>query len=186
MPSQALVKASRHLEHARLAFVLCLLPCVLILPQIFRENLGMSDYGIMALTIVPYTVGFLLSAYLLCQAAGELTGKSQSQRVLRKGLYAVAMLQIALLMVPVIRNDFLRLTHVYIGMTLFAAEGILAIWMQARLLRGWTNGILVLMMAASGLTAYLSLGNILKIEALSQLVFQLAFMTLCIRGAKAA
>ena len=172
-------RPSNHLSAALIGFLIFLTPCVLLIPEIFREDLGISNYGINRLTAAPYSLGFLTSAYCTWRAAGLLR-----QPRFGWGLRAVAILQLALLLVPDSRIDSIRHLHVGIGMTLFVIEFCLSAWLVSKIRHEFIDGAILSLQALAGLSAFFSLGQLLPFEAPSQLLFQIAFMGLCIRSAR--
>ena len=177
--------SSQHLANARLAFFIFLTPCIFLAPQIFREDLGLSNYGINPSTIVFYFLGFLSSVLFLALASNILLAKkSATHTKVAWSLRIIAVLQLALLLVPDSKNDNIRHLHVNIGLTLFMAEFLFGWWLVFRSHGKALDWFLAILQSLAGISAYLSLLNILKLEAPSQMVFQLSFMTLCVESVR--
>ena len=153
------------------------------MPEIFRQDLGLSNYGVSPLTIVPYTLGFLASAYFTFRAALALDPAPLVSNVVRYGLLAIAVLQVALLVVPDLKLDSIRHAHLVVGMTLFGAEMALSLWIVACTKAKAGDFWLLAVQVLACVSAYFSLGGRPPLEAPSQLVFQLCFITLAIRAA---
>jgi hypothetical protein len=183
-PSASAIQASLHLSRARISFFVFLIPCIFLMPEIFRQDLGLSNYGVSWVTIVPYTLGFLTSAYFTVRAALALSRASRVRRVFRYGLLTVAALQIALLALPDVRLEALRHAHLVVGMTLFGAELALSLWMAAFTRAKTADFLLVGLQTLACISAYFSLGGKPPLEAPSQLVFQLCFISLSIQAAQ--
>ena len=176
---------SLHLKRARLSFFIFIIPCIFLAPQIFRQDLGISNYGVNPVTIIPYSLGFLSSITFLILASNSLIKKSGRLRIQAAWLLrAAAFLQLTLLVIPDSKNSLIRYTHVGVGMTLFVSEFVIALWLILRTnLSSWNN-LVITVQAIAGISAFFSLGHSLSLEAPSQLLFQLAFMTVCIEAVK--
>ena len=176
------LKPSTYIVGAWIGTFVSLIPCVALAPQDFRENLGISDYGIEPLTVVPYSLGLLASVCLLGLATRALHRKSILQQRAHLGLRAVAILQLALLLVPDFNTAAFHHAHVSVGVTLFVTEGILglcfSVWGQ---LKALDSTVLVLLILA-GISSFLSLINRIGWLGPSEIAFQLSFLTLCVAG----
>lgn len=174
-----LTRPSQYLTASLISFLLFLIPCIFLLPEIFRQDLGISNYGVNRLTIIPYSLGFLSSAYFSWRAATKLKNK-----IFTRSLQLVCLLQLALLAVPDSHIASIRYTHIGIGMTLFVAEFSLACILVVTICRKFTPTALLALQAIAGLSAFFSLGQILPFEAPSQLLFQLCFLLICTEAAR--
>ena len=175
-----LQKSSECLVAAQIGFLIFLIPCIFLVPEIFRQDLGISNYGINRLTVVPYTLGFVTSAYFTWRSA-----QKTKRAGFRRNLIFVAILQLGLLAVPDSQTDLIRYLHIAIGMVLFTTEFFVAAWLTLYVRREFNDYALLILQALAGFSAFLSLGQILPFEAPSQLVFQITFGIICIRAARA-
>ena len=178
------MRTSRYLSYAQFSFFLFLIPCIFLMPRIFRDDLGISNYGVSQITVVPYTLGFLSSAYFTWLASGTLSRHTHIQFWFRRGLRVVAILQLALLLVPDSSIDLIRYAHLAVGMSLFALEFVVSAWLIRSTKPRPLDVFLLLIQALAGISAFFSLGHSLSYEAQSQLVFHACFTLLCVRAAK--
>jgi hypothetical protein len=178
------MRPSHHLRHANYCFFIFLIPCIFLIPRIFQTDMGISNYGVSPITVVPYTLGFLASAYFIWLASNNLSRHSHLQLVLRRSLRVVAILQLALLIIPDSSIDLIRYGHLIAGMSLFVAEFSLSSWLILRTKPLFLDWMLLIGQALTGISAFISLGHTLPYEPHSQLLFQAFFMLLCIRAAR--
>jgi hypothetical protein len=177
-------KASHHLTAALVSFLTCIIPCIFLAPDIFLQDLGLSNYGVNPRTIVLFFLAFMSSAYFIARAGKSLRSTPWKSAAFKRGLYAVAALSILLLVIPDSKNDAVRHAHVLAGMTLFGFELVLTLWLTLFLPGTWIDAALLGLQGIACVSAYLSLGHVVPLEAPSQLVFELCFIILAIRAAQ--
>ncbi|MGO8687066.1 MAG: hypothetical protein ACLQT7_07770 [Candidatus Dormibacteria bacterium] len=154
--------------------------CIVIRPQSLNVDYGLSYLGVHTDTIVPYAIGLLGAAYCTWRAS-ELVTALEHGVFIGRSMKVMAFEMVGLLLTPYTRLDA---AHVFFGSTLFLIQLGLAGLAIRRLGAGdWYIPLLTGVMVASGLAAayYLpqSRGGL---ELQTQVVFQLAFWVLFIRG----
>jgi hypothetical protein len=128
----------RYLSASQLALTGLLLLCSFMAPSVVSTDGGVSNFGNRLSTVVPYTLGFSLSAAFLIVAAIDLL----SQRVVSK-IYAATLLVVAALDLLVLVSTYPRHinliyseVHDDLGIALFVFEFALSLWC---LVRGWNQ-----------------------------------------------
>jgi hypothetical protein len=178
------LRPSQYLAGAWIAFFVCLVFCIFPAPQIFHENLGISNYATNRLTVLPYSIGCLVPIVLLLLAAYRLPSASITHRRARVALGIVAFLQLGLFLFPDIANDTVRHTHIGIGVTLFTAEFAVGAWVAvsapAAAFDRWVLGLF----GVAGIVSLLSLVHRLPLLAPGEMAFQLSFPGLCVTGVR--
>jgi hypothetical protein len=172
-------RASQFLSAGLLCFCALLVPCIIIEPQVFHEDLGLSNYGINPHTEMFYALAFLASIFCNLRAAGIVQNHGFTW-----SLRGISLLQVALLVVPDSHVDAIRHAHVAIGMALFGAELLLTLWLAAQARQRAVDITILFLQILACTSSYLSLIHVLGWEAPSQLVFQVCFMMICIRAAR--
>jgi hypothetical protein len=106
--------------------------CTVLLPQFLfnRNEGGVSNYGIHAKTITPYSLGFGLCAVFIFQAARVLPPKTKSYSTVRKVLALLSLLCLFAVvstytykLAPLLKN-----IHQISAILLFFAEFFIGLW----------------------------------------------------------
>jgi hypothetical protein len=151
--------------------------CMVLRPAGLAANDGLSYYAIFWATFIPYTAALLIYEHFLWKTA-EALGHSRKYRLLALALKIMALLVIGLLLTPInLVEDF----HSLIGLVLFVIQLAVSFkllawgfdWIDAGLV---TIEVLGLLAALS----YASYDQGLLLQ--SQIVFQVAFITLLVRS----
>jgi hypothetical protein len=110
----------RLLAFGQIAFFGFLVLCFAIDPVFLKTEGGVSNYGVHAATIIPYTLAFGSCAVMTTLAARQLKGG----RTLRIALYALAVLLLAVLVstYPYKINGTLDEIHQLVSQALFVYE----------------------------------------------------------------
>jgi hypothetical protein len=117
------VTASRRIMVGQLGFGAFLAVCVAVLPGLVikRNEAGLSNYGIHAPTVVPYTIAFLATitgAVFARRVLPHTSGTRSLRRIL--AAYAVAMAAVLLSTYPYSQNHLLRDIHIGCGSIAYA------------------------------------------------------------------
>jgi len=130
--------------------------CTLLQPQfLFEHNEGgVSNFGIHALTVVPYSLAFGLSSLFLALAARALPSKT-----VRRLLYILGTLQIFVLAstYPYKLNRSLDNLHILAAIALFVAELAVGVWFAFFLRKNTANLALLGLQTLGFLLALLTL-----------------------------
>jgi hypothetical protein len=147
-----------------------------------RNEGGVSNYGIHRVTIVPYTLAFLLCGIFILQAVRFIPRTPRSYILLRYALCALACLLLIGLTTTYtykINTSFKNL-HVVSVILIFCFEMAMAIWISLVLDRNWAN-ILLLAIQALGFTiALLTYIGTMHLLFVSQIITSLAFGVLLV------
>lgn len=162
-----------------------LLICLALIPHfLFESNEGgVSNYGLYARTVVPYTLAFGLCGSLTLRSALVMPKQTPSYKALRGWLAALGILLIAVLVstYPYKVNDTLNAIHVDAGTALAFLELGLGAWFALGLVRDLKNGALfALQLAGFGLGVLTHFGAI-HILFVTELLTSLAFGTIMVR-----
>ena len=176
-------KAARYVLLGQLSLFFFLFICFLIIPHfLLKPNEGgVSNYGLYAKTVVPYTLAFGLAGILNLQAARFISGKPLRRTVMVVGFLLLAAL---LSTYPYKVNRALNDIHIYVGIILLTTEMIAGIWFGCFLARNATNIILLLILLIGFLFASLTFFGVIHILFVAELLTSLAFGVLQWRTVK--
>lgn len=102
------------------------LVCMVILPEAIYTNDGISYYGVHRQTIVPYTIGILLSVWCFAQVIKH--SKSILTREVRFFSAASIVFLFGLAVTPHTINTFFWVAHVSMGILLFFSQFVASTW----------------------------------------------------------
>ncbi len=160
---------------SQVSLVAFLLICFAMLPSVLRNNGGASNFGDSFPTIIPYSVGFLLSAAFLAKAASMLS------RMVRVKKTAPLMVILATMEMLVLATTFDRkfnqvyyLIHDYLGVALFVYEFGLSIWIVAET-RSRLTGLFLAVEATGSLLGLLSLLKLVPLLFAGQIIGAIGF-----------
>lgn len=160
--------------------------CYALIPRYMLTEGGVSNYGTRALTIVPYTLAFSLSALLTAYAAQQLPHLLGSIGTLRLGLNILAVL-LALILIstyPYHIDHFWALVHARVFMLLVGFELLLSVFLVAKIRH---SGIMYLLLTTQFLGAILLAMNLggIHILFIAQQIVGVSFGILLILAAAA-
>ena len=136
---------------------------------------GLSWFGIMRRTVVPFTIGLLLVAGLQVRAAAALP-RTDDLTWLRRGLIASAVLMIGILATPYSVSMLVYRIHDAFGTALFGLQIGLATWHWRRQRqRERLVGGLLLVQLTAGLAALGALLGLAHDMFFPQVIYQLAY-----------
>ena len=89
--------------------------CILLRPEFFFsfDQGGISNYGTLAITVLPYTLSLLACAYFIAKSAQQLPSKSQLHLNTKQILYTVSVFFLLLLLSTYPYQISLLLTHIH-------------------------------------------------------------------------
>lgn len=159
------------------------LTCVAIKPHGLGANNGISYYGVLWQTLIPYAVALLGSAYFTRKALVAAAEAFPDPVYMRRMASALAVTTSGLVVTPYSLGRLFDMTHTTLGGVLFTIQLFLA----ARLLR-WVNGgflslFLVFVQLTGGVIAAIYVLPKQGFLIQGQLLFQLAFGALLVRSA---
>lgn len=143
---------------------------------------GISNYGTHLVTVVPYTLAFLLAAVLSLAAAGDYRRAGPPGRALAHLLVVYAcLLALTLVSTYVYTQDtVLRQVHVGVGVVLVAFELVASLWMYHRL-RSTTDAVLLAALVCGCVLAGLTVLGVLHVLFVGQALAAAGFAVLLVR-----
>lgn len=153
--------------------------CVVIMPRYLLGDIqgGVSNYGVEAATIVPFSIGFLWSSYLVYRAAAALPRQTK-----RRDSVVRALLFISLLFVMVTLSTYtyklsglLNAVHTGAAVALFLMELGLAGWFVFVLSRRLRNFVFLGVFTAGFALALLTFIGVLHLLFIAEVLTNLAF-----------
>lgn len=175
-------KVTRYLLFSQLIFFGSMLTCLMLRPSVVRANVGVSEFGTVGRTLVPYMTGLLLTSYFMARAAHRLDHHQRRQVILADWLLAIAILIIAVSLTPYSIGSLFDTVHVVITGIAFALEIGLAIWLVAEVSKKRLLGSLLAVQLAGALVCTASLSESFQFMLTGQLISQLAFGGVLILG----
>ena len=173
-------KAVRYLIYAQVSFFGCLLAAVFITTAGFRDNHGLSFYGVNYPSIIPFGLGLVLCTLFLLKAAAELPVRNHPFDKLQPLLRIIALLLFAILITPDTLGVWFYYVHVATASLLFSLELLVAIWLAWK----WNSNIftwtLLAVQFVAGVVALLSQAHVIRYLSQSSLIFQLVFAVLLV------
>ncbi len=156
--------------------------CYLLLPQYTSGGGGASNYGVHRQTIVFFSFGLLACGISTSLAAQRLAAAKPPQIALRRGLWLLAALLIAVLLstYPYKLNAALDVLHRLVTIALFVYEILLGGWLVWHISRRRLNYLLFIVQLAGSLLAVLSLLEIVHLLFIAQLIAALSFGALLV------
>src|SRR5262249_42943798 len=146
---------------------------------------GVSNYGVHAMTIVPYTLGFGLCGAFTLYAAGQASAEPERYAGLVKPLVLLGALYLATL-ISTYRyktNSTLDNIHIYISITLVITEVVLGVWLAVHVVRDRINWALLTAQGIGFALGVLNYLHLIHILFAIELVTSLAFGALLVRTA---
>ncbi|HUD69376.1 MAG TPA: hypothetical protein VMQ40_03970 [Acidimicrobiales bacterium] len=180
-PEVRLVAASQ------VAYVAGLVVCLAIRPRylVSANEGGISNFGVHAVTVVPYSVGFLVSAGLLVAAA-----RATAPQGAREARFAAILQVLAWILVVVLVSTYdyqaaawLRDLHLAIAIAATVIQGLIALWIVARVCRVAVDLVALAALCAALALAGCALAGWLHVLLAAQLAGTVAFGVLLVRAA---
>lgn len=148
----------------------------LTLPEYFASGGGFSNYGVRNETVAYYTLGFLMAAGFIFLAARSIPKKPGNLIRFRRGLMIFGFYLIVNLLAtyPYDLNNFLRYTHIGLGILLYIFQ-IILIGLAYPLAKNRVMFVFITIFAAGSVVAVISLTPLLKLLMVGELIAGLAF-----------
>ena len=163
--------------------------CVAISPAMVshRDEGGISNFGVHAATVVPYSAAFLGSAVLLVAAGTRTPTRDATERRFRAALRTLAVLLVAVLVSTYgyKRSATLHGVHIAVAVLATVVEMLLGVWLVVALERDGVSVVACAAQLAGFALAACALLTSLHLLFVAQLVTSAAFAVLLVRGAAA-
>ncbi len=169
-------KLQRLLLNAAVSLFGLVVICIIIKPGGLSANAGISYFGNYKETLLPYSGAFVLTAWFLYQLTNHLPRAKFLSGYVKQALDIVAILVIALILVPSNAGRAFEDIHESIGSAIFSVELILSIYWWLACKRDNRLFAFLMLEFFSGLASafYLPTAGGFLLQA--QLVYQAAFM----------
>jgi hypothetical protein len=158
--------------------------CIVVVPHFLfeRDEGGVSNFGLHADTVVPYSLAFLVCSAFLWRAAGGIDGVDADCRRFRVELQVLASLLLLVLVTTYAykANSFLHGVHVVAGVAITCFESFAACWMVAAFVRTPVVLVLLGVELLGFVVAALTLLGRVHLLFVSQLLTSVAFGLLLI------
>ena len=181
-------KVANYLILSQLSLLTFLAICTGLLPGFLfsRNEGGMSNYGVHAKTVVPYTLAFLLCTICIGQAARILPRTTRFLRSFRHGLYAAACLFFLVLITtyPYQTNTLFGDLHLAVTVIIFWFQTALAVWMALIVLKDKLSLIIFALELAGFAMAFLTFLTVIHLLFVAQLITGATFGILLVRTAQ--
>jgi hypothetical protein len=158
-----------------------LLTCIAIRPEGLRVNDGVSYFGTLRQTFVPYVIGLLGSALVTRRAIRAETTDQPECRRFRRMADLFAWLTLGVVLTPYTVSALFDVAHTTLATALFVAQLILGLQLVRGAPGDRTNLALLLTQLAGGIVAAIYVLPVHGFLIQGQLVFQAAFGALLIR-----
>ncbi len=158
------------LAYGQASLLSFLVICYALIPHYVLTEGGVSNYGTRPLTVVPYTLAFVLSALLTAYAAKLLPHQPKPVNVVRISLYILAFLLGCVLMstYPYLVNHFWNEVHARTFMILVSFELLLGIYLVAKIRHDRLMYLLLVMQIVGASLLALNLGGLHVLFAAQQ------------------
>jgi hypothetical protein len=161
--------------------------CVAIRPAYLAsaDEGGISNFGVHAVTVVPFTAAFLGATALLAAAARAMVPSSALERRFAAALWALAAILVVVLASTYgyQRAAWLHALHIDVAIVGTVLQALIACWLVARLRHGVADVVALVALAAALALAGCSLEGVVHVLLATQLAGALAFGVLLIRAA---
>lgn len=179
-------RAVRYLWLSIALFMTTTLVCVALQPDGVLSHAGLSYFGNFGLTLTPYSIGVVATAYFLLRACYTL-GSPQGliSRSFRYGLEGIAIGLLGIVATPSLSSlHFVRDVHVAFGILIFITQAVLSLRYLIKVRGGAADWALLALQLCAIVVVGLSTGRIgvLNLMLPAQLLAVLTFFALLIRA----
>jgi hypothetical protein len=174
-----------YLFTAFVVFMAAVLICILIRPDLFdHPDYGISFFGSIRATLIPYTIGILTVVYCMWSIAKELAPYSAA-RPLRLGYLFGAGCLLGIVLTPMALHPVVWWTHIAISLALLISQLAVCTWILLQKDANWIDYLIGLVFLASGIATFLSgtWPGVLTVYAVSELIVFAANISLLGRAA---
>jgi hypothetical protein len=177
--------AARYVRASQYSLFGFLLICFALKPHFLLEpnEGGVSNYGLYAATVIPYTLALGLCGLLVLGSIRFMPKSVEHYLSIRRCLALLGSLLILELFstYPYKINGTFTAIHIYVGVVLFVAEIIIGSWFALRLAKNTASMLLLAAQLGGFALAGLTFFGALHILFIAQLIASLAFGTLLVR-----
>jgi len=175
-------KATRNLLYSQLSFFSIVILCIFIYPNGLGANNGISYYGTLPVTFPLYILACFSTAFFLLRATLYFPKDSKALRIVSYCLRSLVPFLIGILFTPYTYSPAYDVIHKIFGTIFFLIQSGLILWLSARVKWDGFTTIMIAIQLIGGLIALFSLFDIIMWEIEGQIIFQLVFGILLIRG----
>jgi hypothetical protein len=175
----------RYLVFSQVTLYATVLLCVALAPSSLSANSGLSYFGVHKLTVIPFGLGLLVSAYFILKSTHFLPAATTGHKRLGLALRTISLLIVGIVVTPYSLGNWFDGVHRVFGITLFSVQLLLAIQITVFIKRDWPNWALLNLQLAGGLLSLIYLSPPQGFLIQGQLLFQLAFSIILLRNADA-
>jgi hypothetical protein len=178
-------KAVRCLIAGQLSLFGFLLVCLLLIPHFLTQHNegGVSNYGLYAKTVIPYSLAFGLCGILTLRAAWLIPKGTASYKVVKRSLIALGIMFLVVLVstYPYKVNDTFNTIHIYAGSLLTLLEMLLGGWFALFLARGIWNIVIFAAQIIGIIIGVMTRLNVIHVLFITEMLTSLAFGALLVR-----
>lgn len=174
----------KNLEYGQYSFFFFIAVSYLLLPQAFLGNRGFSFLGTQLITIVPSSIGFILTSYFMYKASKSLDITSKDIKQYPKLLKIFSFLLIGMVFTPYSVNNVFNNIHFSIGTLLYLIQIYLIIWLIRKTAINFKNIILISLQILGTILLLLDKTHVFQIMLTGQLLSQISFAFILINSSK--
>jgi hypothetical protein len=178
----------RRVVASQVAFFFFLGVCMAIEPAylLSRNEGGLSNFGIHASSVVPYTLAFLTSAWFVSRAASVVDVIDDATQRFRSVLLTLSGLLVLVLASTYgyKTSELLHTVHIGVGVVMLCFESIASIWLALTFARDSVSLCALAAQLFGFVLAALTFFGVLHVLFIAQLATSLAFGVLLIRSAQ--
>jgi hypothetical protein len=173
----------KYLLLSQLCLGLSVIICLILIPHfLFSTNEGgMSNYGVHLKTVIPYSLGLVLTSFYSVLAALSIKDKTSILRRLLFG-YALALLLVLITTYGYKTNVILKNTHIAVTIVFFWFELGSSAWMVRRFLSDKINIGLVILQVVGLILGSLTFFGSLHLLFVAQLLTIVPFGLVLVRS----
>lgn len=175
-------KAARYFLIGQTILLFSISICIFLLPQSLFANDGVSYFGAQKTTVIPYSVGLLLTAWFSFKVARALP--KHSHRVVKAGFKIIAILLLAIVVVPYGINFTLEYIHTLLSAALFLVQFIMMWWLAFKVKSDGLSLFLLFLMAVEIIITVMYLDPRGGYLIAGELAYQLTFAFAAYRAIK--
>jgi hypothetical protein len=149
-----------------------------------QDEGGVSNFGTLHATIIPYSLAFWGSALLLLVAAYGMDTRDTLRKIMKRLILAVAVLLLLVVITtyPYKLNDTLSNIHGGISIVLLVTEMAGGVWIAKRVQRDAFNSFILGVLGFGFLLALLATFGILHLLFIAQTLTSASFAVLLVRA----
>ena len=154
--SEAYRRVRLYLITAWVTFMGSAVICMLIRPDLFdHPDYGLSFFGSIRATLVPYVIGLLTVAVCLWLIAKERTGYKKA-RLLRIGYLFGAGCLAGIILTPMALHPVVWWTHIGVSLVLLVSQNVVTVWVLRQKDANWIDYLTGAVFFMSGIAMVLS------------------------------